>query len=206
MSTRRSTRDKRCTVCRIHHLYCVCSQLKPFSIKTQVSIIVHVRELHLTSHTPHFLKLMLPGQLQTFLRGELNHPFASSTVLQRPGQAMFLYPHEGAHDLSKGLPPQINPDDPFHLVVPDGSWTQARKVFRREPAMNSLPLVTLPETLVGNYQLRKAPRENWLSTYEAVAYALGYLEGEKVRDQLLEFFHHWVKTVVTTRTEFVGEE
>jgi DTW domain-containing protein YfiP len=200
MSTRRNSRPHRCPRCKIHQQYCFCAHINPLSIQTTLSLVVHVRELKLTSNTANFLKEMLPHNTHFDIRGQLNAPLDTAPIVARSGRALFLYPNDEAQELNAEFVAR-NPG-PYHLIVPDGNWHQARKVHQREAGFLAIPTVKLPAGLVGEYQLRKAPQPHFLSTYEAVAHALGILEGPEVRDQLMTFFRIFVKSVMHSRTDF----
>jgi len=171
----------------------------PFEIKSFVSLIVHVRELKLTSNTAHFINKLLPQNSELFIRGKVNETFSSESVLKKDYREIFLYPHEDALELNDSFLETY--PGPYHLIVPDGNWHQARKVRQREEGFKNLIAVKLPEGIRTEYKLRKAPHPEWVCTYEAVAYALGVLEGKEVQDKLLNFFRHWVKTAIFNRTK-----
>jgi DTW domain-containing protein YfiP len=162
-------------------------------------LIVHVRELKLTSNTAHFVHKMLPENSNLFIRGRMNDEFQGKQVLKSDYQELFLYPHEDAFELNAEFTQKF--PGPYHLIVPDGNWHQARKVRQREESFKNIMAVKLPPGILTEYKLRKAPHPEWVCTYEAVAHALGALEGEEVRDRLLSFFRHWVKTAIFNRTK-----
>jgi DTW domain-containing protein YfiP len=132
MSQRRAGHANRCTNCRINHYFCVCAELSTFQIETNVSLIVHVSELKLTSNTAQFVEKNLPDRAEIFIRGRMNDTFDADPILARPGRALFLFPDENSVELNAEFVSQ-NPG-PYHLIVPDGSWTQAKRVkkARRE--------------------------------------------------------------------------
>jgi DTW domain-containing protein YfiP len=75
------------------------------------------------------------------------------------------------------------------LIVPDGSWRQARKAVVREPDLASARKVMLPAGgPPSEYQLRAEPDEQSVCTYEAVARAFGVLEGAQVQVELERLF------------------
>ena len=203
MSTRRETSVRRCPRCRIHQHHCFCEHILPFEIKSKLSLIVHVRELKLTSNTAYFVQQMLPRNSHFDIRGRMNEPLQASTVTQRMGHPLFLYPDEKSKILTREyvstLPQNI------HLIIPDGSWHQARKVHQREPEFQSIQTVRLQDDLRGEYKLRSAPDPRFLSTYEAIAHALGVIEGDEVRDKLMTFFRIFVKSVWHSRHNFHGK-
>lgn len=198
MSQRRASHHNRCLNCRINNHFCVCSQLTPACAQTKVSIIVHVSELTLTSNTAQFVEKILPESTRIFIRGRMNENFTPDEILSRPGRPLFLFPDEASQELNADFM-QMYPG-PYHLIVPDGNWTQAKKVKKREERFDAIPTVKLPPGLVAEYKLRKAPRPDWVSTYEATAYALGVLEGKPLEEHMLTFFRKWVEATLAARS------
>jgi DTW domain-containing protein len=205
VSQRRAGIVNRCPECRINNNLCVCADIKPFEVSNLISLIVHVRELKLTSNTAQFIEKLLPNQAEIFIRGRVNDNFDSTPVVARPGLPLFLYPHEDAVELNADF--VKNNPGPYHIVIPDGNWHQARRVRRREEHFKNMVAVKLPPGLIGEYQLRRAPQPEWVSTYEAVAHALGILEGPEVTEKLMMFFRKWVQATLKSRSgDFSQEE
>lgn len=199
MSQRRAGIFNRCEKCKLNNNLCVCSSLDPFKIKSFVSLIVHVRELKLTSNTAHLMQKMLPQNSSLFIRGRMNDQFEAHDVLKNDYRQLFLYPHEDAIELNETF--LTNYPGPYHLIVPDGNWHQARKVRQREDSFKNIMAVKLPQGITTEYKLRKAPHPEWVCTYEAIAHALGVLEGNEVKERLLTFFRLWVRTAIFNRTK-----
>lgn len=64
------------------------------------------------------------------------------------------------------------------MVVLDGTWHQARSLYRDLPALHSLPKVAFSPAQPSQYRIRKEPSIECVSTVEAVVQALEYLEPE----------------------------
>lgn len=205
MSQRRASHVNRCPNCRINQFFCVCEHIKPFQVSSKISMIVHVRELKLTSNTAQFAQKMLPDNVDIVIRGRINENFESSMVLPKEtSKTFFLYPHDDALELNEEF--KAKHPGPYHLIVPDGNWQQARKVRKREAGLTELVAVKLPQGITGEYGLRKAQFPEWVSTYEAMAHALGALEGQEVTEKLMEFFRIWVKRTQMARSgDFSGK-
>ncbi|MFL5783860.1 MAG: tRNA-uridine aminocarboxypropyltransferase [Bacteriovoracaceae bacterium] len=201
MSKRRATNHLRCPKCRINNSLCVCEHIRPIQVKTNVSIVVHVSELTLSSNSAQFVKHMAPDQTELFIRGHVEKKFTPDEILQRPGQPLFLFPSDDALELNADFLTSF--PGPHHLIVPDGNWNQAKKVRAREEAFSNMMCVKLPKGIEAEYQLRKALYPGQVSTYEAIAHALGALEGDKVRDDLMTFFRAWVKRTMYNRTGYL---
>jgi hypothetical protein len=100
----------------------------------------------------------------------------------RDGTAL-LFPGVGHPE---PLPPGVR-----HLIVPDGTWAQARRIERRWFAAQGLPRVALWGPWPSVYGLRRG-REG-LCTFEAVAIALGLLHDRELAALLLERFAEWAR-------------
>ncbi len=198
MSTRRSTKHLRCPRCFIHETRCMCHLLIPQTIKHHVSLIVHVRELKLTSNTARFVHELLPDNSKMWVRGRVNEPFDAKAVLDsHPGEPFYLFPDPGARVLDQEFLNQHQ--GPIHLIVPDGSWSQARKFKQREPLFKAIPSVVLAHDFKREYLLRKSLHENWLSTFEASVHALGALGELDAEKNMMIFFREFVQRVLNTR-------
>lgn len=202
MNKRRSSKGKRCLQCKIHKSLCFCDVIKPIETKTRVSIIMHHRETHLTSNTANLAQLVLPN-CQISLRGLPDKPFSAESLgLNAEEYPIYLFPHEDAVFLDQDFL-DTHKDKKFHLIVPDGTWSQAVKFYRREPSLAGIQCVKLPAGEPGRYRLRKSSDENRLSTYEAITRALGILENsETLRNDMEFIFDTMVERVIRGRTAF----
>jgi hypothetical protein len=122
-----------------------------------------------------------------------SHPVSHSLSLAdwAPAGAALLFPGISGHtpvdtrDLAD-LPPG---DQPSALVVLDGTWPQARALYRQNPWLRALPHVRLEPSRPSRYRIRRPPRFSYLSTIEAVVAALGFIEPETTgTDSLLAVF------------------
>lgn len=202
MNKRRASKGRRCLRCKIHCTLCFCDVIHDIHTKTRVSIIMHHRETHLTSNTANLAQLVLPS-CQISLRGVPEAPFsAESLALSSDEFPIYLFPHENALELSAEFM-ENHKNKKFHLIVPDGTWSQAVKFYRREPGLAGIQCVKLPPGEPGRYRLRKSSDENRLSTYEAITRALTILEEKPEIQREMEFiFDTMVERVIRGRTAF----
>ena len=63
------------------------------------------------------------------------------------------------------------------FVLLDGTWSEARKMFRKSPYLDALPVLSLKPDLVSNYRLRRSSRDDHFCTSEVAALCLA-LAGE----------------------------
>jgi DTW domain-containing protein YfiP len=83
------------------------------------------------------------------------------------------------------------------FVLLDATWPEARKMFRKSPYLDHLPVLSLQPEQLSRYRLRRARRDNHICTSEVAALCLE-LAGEPLAAQTLEayldvFTHHYLQ-------------
>ncbi|MBP9682993.1 MAG: DTW domain-containing protein, partial [Bacteriovorax sp.] len=195
-----STQGKRCERCRISTILCFCDQIKEHTTNTRVSIIMHHREKHLTSNTAKLVTLTLTNA-SIFPRGLPEAPFSIGQLELNPDvRPLYLFPDEDALELNAEFREKF--PGPYHLIIPDGTWNQAKKVRRREPGLLEIQCVKLSDTVKGEYKLRRGVRDDGVCTFEAVAHALEILENKEVSEDLLRQFRIMNNRVAKSRSAF----
>jgi hypothetical protein len=58
------------------------------------------------------------------------------------------------------------------FVLLDGTWSEARKMFRKSPYLDALPVLSLHPAQVSRYRLRRSSREDQFCTAEVAALCL----------------------------------
>ena len=199
MSRPRIDLATRCPRCRAPHGHCYCHALAPVANATAVSLIVHHIELYRSTSTAVTAHLVLANS-RIVPHGLKDAPLDAALLDTNSGTTLYLFPEAGATVLSEAFVRGLA--RPVRLVVPDGSWTQAQKMRRRNPFLRGLPAVTLPAVGPSRYELRTAPQDGPLCTLEAVAHALGIIEGAPVRDRLLAALDAQVASMKHGRARF----
>ena len=83
------------------------------------------------------------------------------------------------------------------FILLDGTWSEARKMFRKSPWLDHLPVLSLNPDQVSQYQLRRSRRNDHFCTSEVAALCMN-LAGERLAEQTLEayldvFTHHYLQ-------------
>jgi DTW domain-containing protein YfiP len=191
--TRRSNAGLRCGRCRLHASLCVCSLIPRLETRTRVVLFIHRREDQKSTNTGRLATQCLVNS-EVFVRGHESTPSATFTC-DAERTTLLLFPHEDAVPLSEV---RLN-ERPVTLVVPDGTWRQASKVRNRVPGLAGVPCVSLPRGAPSSYRLRFEAHEDGLATIEAIARALGILEGAHVERELCRVFQAMVERTLWSR-------
>jgi len=187
-----------CWDCRRPTRVCYCAAVQPIDTRTRVVILQHPRESDVPINTARIAELALSNSTL-----HVGLDFAQDKALQAAlsdaaAPPVLLYPSEDAKDLASEAPP-----GPVTLVVIDGTWWQASKLFKLNPFLQSLPRYGLAPSEESRYRIRREPAAHCLSTIEALEAALSLLERRPGGfPELLKPFD----TMVETQLDFVNRE
>lgn len=174
-----------CLACRLRRAECVCAHAPRLGILTRLIVIIHSKEWRKTTNTGHFARLAIQNA-EVRLHGSPHQTVSSAGIESASASTLVLFPGRGAsplnHDYIAALP------RPLTLLVPDGNWNQAKHMMRRVPMLCLARPVRLAGPGLDLHGLRHNSCPDRMSTFEAIAQALGILEGEETEDRLLQFF------------------
>ncbi len=151
---------------------CLCDRLSRLHNTVPIHVLQHPGERRHHLGTLRILRLGLVDIRVRVLTQASR--CAASAPEDLPAGAGLLYPSEDAIDLST----LSASERPTSLVVIDGTWSQAHRLFRDNPWISALPRYCLPAGEGSDYRIRPEPRLECLSTVESVVAALRILEPE----------------------------
>ena len=196
--TIRTRRLPRCAGCALPPPLCLCAELPALATRTRVVLLMHHVERRKTSNTGRLLERALPGALVR-VRGERGAPPPPPLP---EGRRLLLFPDPSTR--ARVLSPELVAGEDALLLVPDGTWGQAQRISQRDADARSAVPVRLPPGPPSRYGLRRNPRAGTVSTFEAVARALGVLEGPAVEASLMEIFDRFIERALRVRTHGEG--
>jgi DTW domain-containing protein YfiP len=174
---------------------CVCALVPspPLGTRTRLVLIVHRDEARKPTNTGQLAAACVAGSV-TIVRGQGAEAGVGPLLGARP---VLLFPDPDALPLDRVAADAGG--EPVTLVVPDGTWRQAQRVRARVPGLAGVPCVVLPAGPPSRYRLRHEPRPGGLATAEAIARALGVLEGAEVEAAILRPFRAMVERTLWAR-------
>lgn len=194
--SRRDNRDNRCDGCLLFVGLCVCALVPRIETRTRLVLVIHHTEIRKPTNTGNLAASCLTNS-EVHVRGREGEP--SAAVTWGETTPLLLFPHEGEAETLEPV------DGPVTLIVPDGNWRQASKVRARVPNMRSVRCVTLPHGEPSIYRLRSEPHPSGLATMEAIARAMGILEGPEVQAKLEHVFRAMVERTLWLRGAIPAE-
>ncbi|MFH1463141.1 MAG: DTW domain-containing protein [Pseudomonadota bacterium] len=170
---------RHCPRCFLPRHLCLCADIPRLRVRTRVLVVRHCIEAFRATNTGRLVRLALEGA-DLVDHGRPSH-LLTAEDLAIPAGACLLFPAEEDAPVWPGGRPAL-------LVVPDGTWPQARRMVRRVPGLADLPRLALPPGPEPERRIRRSPREGARSTLEAVAHALALWEEPGVAEALLRLY------------------
>jgi DTW domain-containing protein len=180
----RKTQDP-CEGCFLHRDRCLCEFIPVVETKTKITLVIHAKELKRTTNTGTLAAKALVNS-QVLIRGKTTKRLDLSELLNPSFRPVLFFPTDDAIELNHEFVSQS--ELPIHLIVPDGNWRQASKVHHRHPELKDVPRVMIKLPNTDTHHLRAETTSEGMATLQAIAHALGVIEGESVRQQLLELY------------------
>jgi len=198
----RGSRAERCPGCRVPLDHCLCA-LRP-SVPTQAGMCLIMFDIEplkptntgwliadvvadtfafgwaRTAVDPALLALLADPQWQPYVvfPGEFVDPARVVTTLVTYNKA--TPPAAGLHQGESA------PRRPLFVLL-DATWPEARKMFRKSPYLDHLPVLSLQSEQLSRYRLRRSTRDDHFCTSEVAALCLE-LAGESHAAQTLEAY------------------
>lgn len=172
-----------CPCCQRPPKACICTFIADIANDIHLVVLQHPSEVSQTKGTVALLAKSL--QFCQVIVGESFDEEDSFLQMMEQYQLVLLYPSEQAQTLDKNVVMQLTSLDktegdakPLCLVILDGTWKKAYRMFMLSTKLQQLPQVCLPDYLAnaGQYLIRKVAKKNALSSLEASCYALALLE------------------------------
>lgn len=199
---RGGTKGERCPGCRLVPSHCICA-LRPEqpSLVGMCLLMADIEPLK-PSNTGWLIADVVPDtfafgwartEVDPALLALLADPQWQPYVVF-PGE--FVAPERVVHavpTLSNNLPIGQRP----LFILLDATWPEARKMFRKSPYLNHLPVLSLAPEQVSRYRLRRAQRDDHFCTSEVAALCLQLAGephvGETLQAYLDVYTHHYLQ-------------
>jgi DTW domain-containing protein YfiP len=196
MITRKRKTQDPCLVCYLHKDRCICASIPTLTLQTKISLIVHAKELKRTTNTGRLaIKALTNSEMR--IRGLDHEALDLSDLLSEDFRTFLFYPADNAIELDDEL---VNKSKlPIQLIVPDGNWRQASKVHYRHHELDAVPRVKISTPNTMTMHMRAETTEAGMATLEAIAHALGIIEGEEVQKILMQLYINKLEATINGR-------
>jgi DTW domain-containing protein YfiP len=177
-----------CSGCGRALVTCYCDRMTVLPTRTRILLLQHPRERRVAIGTARMAQLALPNSRLRVGLDFAGDPDVLAALARTPGTYV-LFPGPDALPVE-----QLPRDRDITLIVLDGTWWQARKLLKLNPAIAGHPRVAFRPRQPSAYVIRREPADFCVSTIEALAAVLQVLEPEGGGfGRLLDPFHAMVE-------------
>ena len=207
-------KGERCPGCRLVPSHCLCGVRPVVPTRAGVCLLMADTEPLKPSNTGWLIADVVPD---TFAFGWARTEVAPGllALLADPQwQPCVVFPGEfvDAERVVTALPVAVASDPapkrPLFVLL-DATWPEARKMFRKSPYLNSLPVLSLAPEQVSRYVLRRSKRGDHFCTAEVAALCLdlaGEAQASLTLDAYLDVFtHHYLQAKHQLPPHWAGE-
>ena len=162
----------RCEDCRLPTVYCICSMRRSVPSHAGMCLLMADIEPIKPSNTGWLIADVVPDTFAfSWARTEVD-PALLQLLADPQWQPYVVFPAEFV-DASRVVHTvdEASPKRPLFVLL-DGTWAEARKMFRKSPYLNHLPILSLHPDQISRYRLRRSSREDHFCTAEVAALCL----------------------------------
>jgi len=202
----RGSRAPRCPACRVIFSHCLCALRPQVPTRSGMCLVMCDIEPLKPSNTGWLIAHVVADTAAFgWARTEVDP--ALLTLLADPQwQPYLVFPGEFV------TPERVVTDVPVStgkrplFVLLDATWPEARKMFRKSPYLDHLPVLSLQPEQLSRYRLRRSTRDDHLCTSEVAALCLA-LAGEQHAADTLEayldvFTSHYLNAKVAVPPDY----
>lgn len=187
----RGGRSERCTYCMLLPYLCICTLKKTVATNSAFLLLMYDDEILKPSNTGRLIADLIPDTY-AFIWSRTEPEAQLMALLQDPKwQPIVIFPEEYTtidRVMHQYQAPETGKRPLFILL--DGSWVQAKKMFRKSPYLDSFPVLSFSPATISRYLVRKASKDNQLATAEVAGRVLEFM-GEQENSQLMDL---WFET------------
>ncbi|RYX91922.1 MAG: DTW domain-containing protein [Comamonadaceae bacterium] len=176
---------ERCAGCRLITSHCFCDVRPGIAVRAGMCLLMADVEALKPSNTGWLVADVVPDTFAFgWSRTEVD-PALLALLADPQWQPYVVFPGEAVGpgrvvtDVLLEAPDVADvpsPKRPLFILL-DGTWPEARRMFRKSPYLDALPMLTLQPEQLSRYRLRQTLREDHLCTSEVAALCLA-LAGE----------------------------
>lgn len=188
---RGTSRKERCARCRLIPSHCMCD-LRPVlstaTTRAAVCLIMAEFESLKPSNTGWLVADVVPDTTAFAWSRIAIDPALPALLADSQWQPYVVFPGEFVAAPERVVTELRPPDGRRPLfVLLDGTWAEARKIFRKSPYLNRFPVLSLRPEQLSRYRLRRSSHEHHFCTSEVASLCLA-LAGDQQAAQTLEAY------------------
>jgi DTW domain-containing protein YfiP len=191
-------KGERCPGCRLVPSHCICALLPEVPSQSGMCLLMADIEPLKPSNTGWLIADVVPDTFAFgWARTEVD-PALLALLADPRWQPYVVFPGEfvDPERVVHAVQPLPASQRPLFILL-DATWPEARKMFRKSPYLNRLPVLSLAPEQVSRYQLRRSKRDDHFCTSEVASLCLELAGETRAADTLQAYLdvytHHYLQ-------------
>lgn len=183
----RGCKVERCSYCMLREHLCICSDKPVISSNAAFLLVMYDDEVLKPSNTGRLIADLFEDTF-AYIWSRTEPNSAMLELLEDPQwQPYVVFPAEYAQPERVAEKVDIETGKRPLFIMLDGSWAEAKKMFRKSPYLNKFPVLSINPDKPSRYKVREASKENQLGTAEVAARIID-LYGEQHNADVLDLW------------------
>lgn len=168
--------SKRCQQCRLASYLCICHIPTTQQSDAAFLLLMYDDEILKPSNTGRLIADIIPDTF-AYIWDRTNPNLEMLKLLDdQQWQPIVVFPEEYCEPSRVSQSVQLaNNKRPLFILL-DGSWAQAKKMFRKSPYLDEFPVLSFTPATLSQYMVRKASKSNQLATAEVASLVLEHIQ------------------------------
>ncbi|KJY89859.1 DTW domain-containing protein [Pseudoalteromonas piscicida] len=184
----RGSKLARCECCLLATTLCICDKVEVAKADCAVCLLMYHNESFKPSNTGRLIADVIPDNHA--FRWDRTEPDAAllALLLDEQYAPIVVFPEQGVEPervITKVT--RTENKTPLFIFL-DGTWREAKKMFRKSPYLDSLPVLSIAPEKLSDYKLRVAPHEYQLGTAEVACVLFAECGEQDAADKLTAHF------------------
>ncbi|MGC9404033.1 tRNA-uridine aminocarboxypropyltransferase [Vibrio genomosp. F10] len=199
----RGAKVSRCDYCQVATKHCLCEYQPDIETNVAVMLIVSDNEVFKPSNTGRLIADVVK-ETSVYQWNRTEPDEAMLAQLNDPKYfPLIVFPEDYVDDKSRLINEQSFPlphNKMPLLIFIDGSWREARKIFRKSDYLSQLPVFSIKPESVSQYMMRKSDNDDHLSTAEVASIVLSKVNENQAAQVLEMWFETFRESYLLTKT------
>ncbi|RJX66470.1 DTW domain-containing protein [Vibrio sinensis] len=193
----------RCQYCQVAEAFCLCPHQPDISSDIAVMLLVSDNEVFKPSNTGRLIvDTIKESYVYQWSRTEPDAEMLA--LLANPTyQPIIVFPDEYVDDekrlVGEDVGNILQGKTPL-IILLDGSWREARRIFRKSPYLDHLPVLSVNPESISQYMMRQSDKEQHLSTAEVATLVLEQLGEDLAAKTLKQWFEVFRESYMLSKT------
>lgn len=183
----------RCQGCGLLQAWCCCEAIHAQETSIRFVLLMNEKEPERPTTTSHIILRTLSNSYQVIWHRAEPPKNLIEEINQPDTQAWLLFPDDREPFRKNAQAYHATEGKRSVIIVPDGTWKEARKIVRKSPWLHQLPVLSFSSARETKYDLRRNAHTGQLCTAEALSELL-IQSGEAAAGIALNYaFEHFLK-------------